>query len=107
MVGDLPVREVAALNANLQASERPVLRYAAAWKLNGRGVGAPAAHYQRSSPARVTVRCNSRAARSAEKVLMSRRRIPLPTAARPSLYSRLAGYPDTNDADRLARDPAR
>lgn len=23
-----------------------------------------------------------------------------------SIYSRLAGYPDTNDADRLARDPA-
>ena len=25
---------------------------------------------------------------------------------RQSLYSRLAGYPDTNDADGLARDPA-
>jgi len=25
---------------------------------------------------------------------------------RQSLYSRLVGYPDTNDADRLARDPA-
>ena len=31
------------------------------------------------------------------------RLVPL---VRQSVYSRLAGYPDTNDADRLARDPA-
>jgi hypothetical protein len=30
----------------------------------------------------------------------------LPPLLRPSVYSRLAGYPDTNDADRLAHHPA-
>ena len=34
---------------------------------------------------------------------IQRRLVPL---VRQSVYSRLAGYPDTNDADRLARDPA-
>ena len=31
---------------------------------------------------------------------------PLPDLVRQSLYSRLAGYEDTNDAERLAEDPA-
>src|SRR5262247_1097956 len=30
---------------------------------------------------------------------------PLPDLLRPSIYSRLAGYEDTNDAERLAEDP--
>jgi len=30
---------------------------------------------------------------------------PLPDLFRPSIYSRLAGYEDTNDAERLAEDP--
>ncbi len=31
---------------------------------------------------------------------------PLPDLFRPSIYSRLAGYEDINDAERLAEDPA-
>ncbi len=31
---------------------------------------------------------------------------PLVPLVRQSVYIRLAGYPDTNDADRLAHDPA-
>jgi hypothetical protein len=34
------------------------------------------------------------------------RQFPLPDLFRQSIYSRLAGYEDTNDADRLAEDPA-
>src|SRR6266478_5682005 len=33
------------------------------------------------------------------------RRFPLPDLFRQSIYSRLAGYEDTNDAERLAEDP--
>jgi hypothetical protein len=33
------------------------------------------------------------------------RRFPLPDLLRQSLYSRLAGYEYTNDAERLAEDP--
>ena len=34
------------------------------------------------------------------------RQFPLPDLFRQSIYSRLAGYEDTNDAERLAEDPA-
>ena len=34
------------------------------------------------------------------------RQFPLPDLFRQSVYSRLAGYEDTNDAERLAKDPA-
>src|SRR6058998_2594829 len=34
------------------------------------------------------------------------RQFPLPYPCRQSIYSRLAGYEDTNDAERLAEDPA-
>ena len=34
------------------------------------------------------------------------RRFPLPDLFRQSVYSRLAGYEDTNDAERLVQDPA-
>jgi len=34
------------------------------------------------------------------------RQFPLPDLVRQSIYSRLAGYEDTNDAERLAEDPA-
>ena len=34
------------------------------------------------------------------------RQFPLPDLLRQSIYSRLAGYEDTNDAERLAEDPA-
>ena len=34
------------------------------------------------------------------------RQFPLPDLLRQSIYSRLAGYEDTNDAKRLAEDPA-
>ncbi len=34
------------------------------------------------------------------------RQFPLPDLFRQSIYSRLAGYEDTNDAERLAQDPA-
>jgi DDE family transposase len=33
------------------------------------------------------------------------RQFPLPDLLRQSIYSRLAGYEDTNDAERLAEDP--
>ena len=33
------------------------------------------------------------------------RQFPLPDLFRQSIYSRLAGYEDTNDAERLAEDP--
>src|SRR5260370_13679605 len=33
------------------------------------------------------------------------RQFPLPALFRQSIYSRLAGYEDTNDAERLAEDP--
>jgi len=36
----------------------------------------------------------------------SNRQFPLPDLFRQSVYSRLAGYEDTNDAERLAEDPA-
>jgi len=35
----------------------------------------------------------------------SNRQFPLPDLFRQSIYSRLAGYEDTNDAERLAEDP--
>jgi hypothetical protein len=34
------------------------------------------------------------------------RQFPLPDLFRQAIYSRLAGYEDTNDAERLAEDPA-
>src|SRR6059036_1492625 len=34
------------------------------------------------------------------------RQFPFPDLVRQSIYSRLAGYEDTNDAERLAEDPA-
>src|SRR5256886_10627686 len=35
----------------------------------------------------------------------SNRQFPLPDLFRQSIYSRLAGYEDTNDAERVAEDP--
>ena len=32
--------------------------------------------------------------------------LPLPDLLRQSIYSRLAGYEDANDAERLSQDPA-
>ena len=49
---------------------------------------------------RVGVRCGKTSSR--HRVLKP----PLVPLVRQSVYSRLAGYPDTNDADRLSRDPA-